>query len=187
MLTLLANWMPQPWSKEYYIALAEAYRRLGDEESATTNYREALNINPNLPKAHLGLAMLRMPGDDYMTWLERIYDLLVPESVIEIGVFEGASLSKLKSPTVVIGVDPEPTLLFPLKTETHISTETSDVFFAERRPKKLLRRRRLSVGFIDGRHVFEQALRDFINLERYCGARSVILFHDTLPLDEPTH
>jgi hypothetical protein len=42
------------------------------------------------------------------------------------------------------------------------------------------------VGFIDGLHLFEQALRDFINLESYCGPKSVIMLHDTVPLDEPT-
>ena len=35
-------------------------------------------------------------------------------------------------------------------------------------------------------HLYEQALRDFINLERYCGRQSVILLHDTVPLDEAT-
>jgi hypothetical protein len=44
----------------------------------------------------------------------------------------------------------------------------------------------LGIGFIDGLHLFEQALKDFINLEKYCGPRSVILLHDTMPLDEAT-
>jgi len=53
-------------------------------------------------------------------------------------------------------------------------------------PEKLLAGRPLSVAFIDGLHLYEQALKDFINLERYCGPRSVIMFHDTVPLDEAT-
>jgi hypothetical protein len=42
------------------------------------------------------------------------------------------------------------------------------------------------VGFIDGLHLYEQALKDFIHLEAYCGPRSMILIHDTVPLDEAT-
>src|SRR5262249_13239128 len=64
--------------------------------------------------------------------------------------------------------------------------ETSDAFFALDRPRSLLGGRPLSVGFIDGLHLFEQALKDFINLERYCGPRSIILMHDTVPFDEAT-
>jgi hypothetical protein len=36
-------------------------------------------------------------------------------------------------------------------------------------------------AFIDGMHLFEYALRDFMNLERYCSRESVILFHDCYP------
>ena len=121
-----------------------------------------------------------------MVWLERLYRALAPETAIEIGVFQGASLALVPPPTIAIGVDPNPTLIFPLKTETRIFSEESDKFFAAGRLDKLLAGRPLSVGFIDGLHIFEQALRDFIHLERYCGPRSVIMFHDTLPLDEPT-
>jgi len=32
-------------------------------------------------------------------------------------------------------------------------------------------------------HLFEFALRDFVNLERYCGPQSTILVHDCNPLD----
>jgi methyltransferase family protein len=52
--------------------------------------------------------------------------------------------------------------------------------------RPLLGNKPLGVGFIDGLHIYEQALRDFTNLEAYCGPKSVILLHDTVPLDEPT-
>ncbi|PYI78804.1 MAG: class I SAM-dependent methyltransferase, partial [Verrucomicrobia bacterium] len=73
-----------------------------------------------------------------------------------------------------------------MTAETHIFPETSDAFFARHGPDALLAGRPLGIGFIDGLHLYEQALKDFINLERYCGPRSVILFHDTIPLDETT-
>jgi hypothetical protein len=127
-----------------------------------------------------------MPGDDYLVWLERLYRALAPETVIEIGVNKGASLALLRPPTVAIGIDPNPTVVYPLKTETHIFAETSDDFFAQRRPERLLAGRPLSAAFIDGLHLYEQVLRDFIGLEACCGPRSVLLIHDTVPLDERT-
>jgi hypothetical protein len=159
---------------------------LGEDELATSNYQRALTFNSNLTRAHLGLATIRMPGDYYWTWLERLYTLLSPETVIEIGIAEGRSLARVRPPTLAIGVDPNPSLIYPLKTETHIFPETSDAFFARRGPDALLSGRPLGVGFIDGLHLYEQALKDFIHLETYCGPRSVILFHDTVPLDEAT-
>ena len=96
------------------------------------------------------------------------------------------SLSLAMPPTLAIGVDPQPKLTCALKTETHIFVETSDAFFERRGLDLLLAGRPLSIGFIDGLHLYEQALRDFINLERYCGRQSVILLHDTVPLDEAT-
>ena len=81
----------------------------------------------------MGLAKLRMPGDDYLVWLERLHAALVPETYLEIGIARGQSLSFARPPTRAVGVDPEPMINVPLKTETHIFCETSDVFFAERR------------------------------------------------------
>ena len=192
LLSLVSAWLPpgelppEPQRADYHLALGEACRLLGENETAALNYREALTFGPNLVQAHLGLAALRMPGDDYLVWLERLYHSLAPETVIEIGVLQGASLAQLQPPTVAIGIDPMPTVIFPLKTETHIFAETSDEFFAQRRHERLLAGHPLSIGFIDGLHLYEQALRDFMYLEACCGPRSVILFHDTVPLDEPT-
>jgi Glycosyl transferase family 2/Methyltransferase domain len=190
LLSLTGSWLPvgTPSERpaEYHLALAQAQTILGNKEAAAANYRAALTFDWNLAQAHIGLANLRMPGDDYLVWLERLYGSLAPETVIEIGVYQGASLALLRPPTVAIGIDPCPTVTSPLKTETHIFAETSDEFFAKHRLETLLAGRPLSVGFIDGLHLYEQALKDFVQLERYCGPRSVILFHDTVPLDEAT-
>ena len=171
---------------EYHLALGEAYRILGETPAAESHYRDALRFNSDLPQAHLALAALRMPGDGYLAWLDRLYRWLTPETAVEVGVFQGASLALLRPPTLAIGVDPFPALASTLQTETHIFVETSDLFFAQRRAEKLLEGRALSVGFIDGLHLFEQAVRDFMGLEALCGPQSVIVMHDTLPLDRPT-
>jgi tetratricopeptide (TPR) repeat protein len=178
---------PQPPSAaDECVALGWAYQVLGEHDSAAANFRAALTFDGNAVHAHIGLAELRLPGDFYYVWLERFYTLLSPETVIEIGVADGASLAQVRPPTVAIGVDPEPRIVHALTAECHIFSETSDAFFARRGPDALLAGRPLGVGFIDGLHLYEQALKDFINIERYCGQQSVILFHDTLPLDEAT-
>ena len=177
------NYPPSP---DFFYAVGEAHRLLGENEAAASNYRQALVLDRNFERAHVGLATLRLPGDLYYTWLERFYELLSPKSVIEIGVASGKTLARVCSPTVAIGVDPNPSVIYPMKAVTHIFPETSDAFFARRGPDALLGGQPLGIGFIDGLHLFEQALRDFIHLEAYCGPRSVVLFHDTIPVDEAT-
>jgi glycosyltransferase involved in cell wall biosynthesis len=191
MLSLVAACLPaegpaHAQRADYHLALAEAHRMLGENEAAGLNYRAALTFDSNLPQAHNGLARLRMPGDDYMVWLERLYTSLAPETVIAMGVECGASLALLRTPTVAIGIDPRAKAIFPLSTETHIFAEASDEFFAQRRPERLLAGRPLSIAFIDGLYLYEQVLKAFIRLEACCGPSSVLLIHDTIPLDEPT-
>jgi glycosyltransferase involved in cell wall biosynthesis len=186
LLSLVAAYPPQPRDAEYQLALANAHRLLGDREAATSHYQAALIANRNLVQAHIGLATLRMPGDFYHVWLERFYTTLAPENVVEIGIDQGQSLSLVCPPTIAIGVDPRPQITFPTRAESHIFPETSDEFFAQNRLAALLAGRPLGVGFIDGLHLYEQALKDFIHLEAHCGPRSMILIHDTVPLDEAT-
>ena len=177
---------PQRLKANYHLALAQAHYFLGEIEAAVSNFQAALTFNPDLPEAHSGLAAIKMPGISYLDWLEKLYRFLNPQNVIEIGVSQSASLARVPAPAIAIGVDPVPSVIYPLQTEAHIFAETSDNFFARRNVRELLRSEPLSIGFIDGSHLFEQALRDFINLERYCGPTSVIMFHDTVPLDELT-
>jgi glycosyltransferase involved in cell wall biosynthesis len=191
LLSLVGPWLPaggppHASGAPYHLVLAEVHRILGENETAALEYLTALTFNPNLVQAHRGLATLRLPGDDYLVWLERLYDWLAPSTAIEIGIRQGASLALFRPPTVAIGIDPTPSVVLPLKTETHIFAETSDEFFARSRAERLLGGRPLSVALIDGSQLYEQALRDFIHLESCCGPRSLILFRDTIPLDEAT-
>lgn len=168
------------------VARGDAYRLLGDAERAAIEYRAALALEGGLVRAHLGLAALRMPGENYLAWLKWLHEALRPETYFEIGVANGWSTSLALPPTVAIGVDPEPTLTSTLRTETHLFCETSDEFFATGRLGPVLAGRPVSFGFIDGLHSFDQALRDFKNLEAHCASASLVALHDTVPLDDVT-
>jgi hypothetical protein len=102
---------------------------------------------------------------------------------MESGVFTGKSLRLAGPATRVLGVDPEPRLKRPAGPNTTIYSEPSDQFFAHRDVLAELGGRPLDLALIDGMHRFEYALRDFMNLERVCHPRSVILVHDCYPLD----
>jgi hypothetical protein len=176
----------QPQDESFHAALGSAHQRLGDAEAATSEFAIALSLKGDMPEAHIGLSQLRMPGEGYYAWLDRFHTALRPNTYVEIGINRGSSLALARPPTLAIGVDPTPNIAVQFRTDTMIYPETSDDFFERRRLDVHLKGQPLRLGFIDGLHLFEQALRDFINLEAYCGPPSVILFHDTLPLDEAT-
>jgi Glycosyl transferase family 2/Methyltransferase domain len=177
---------PDDQKPSFHLARAKAYRLLGDLQTAKVEYCKALTFDTDLVEAHIGLSELRMPGDKYLTWLSRLHAALKPSTYLEIGIFQGHSLCLAQPPTRAVGIDPNLQIRVPLKAETHIFCETSDEFFAQDRLTPLLDGQPLSLAFIDGLHLFEQALKDFINVERHCGPQSVILMHDTFPLDEAT-
>jgi methyltransferase family protein len=63
---------------------------------------------------------------------------------------------------------------------------SSDEFFRDRDVWAELEGQPVDLAFIDGLHLFEQVLRDFLNLERFCAPESIILLHDCLPADRET-
>ena len=124
-----------------------------------------------------------LAGDSYETVLDRFHRILAPKTYFEIGVNSGGTLRLSRCPT--IGIDP----LFLLdtapiahKTITMLFEMTSDEFFARFSPSALFGQP-VDMAFLDGMHLYEYLLRDFINIERFCKPNSVILLHDCIPVD----
>ena len=137
-------------------------------------------------------------------FLRRLHERIRPRNYLEIGVFDGKSLALSRVPSIAI--DPAFKVTVPLKVDVHLAKQTSDDFFARpdpilhlrsgRNPIRNLRRGRaplahyrggttLDLAFIDGMHLFEFALRDFMNVERFARWTSVIVFDDMLPRNVP--
>ena len=57
---------------------------------------------------------------------------------------------------------------------------TSDEFFAKFDPRDALGSK-IDLAFLDGQHLFEYVLRDFMNTEAVCEENSFILLHDCSP------
>lgn len=163
----------------------------GDLPGALAAYERAQELAPASGSAREALFVLtaerEMPGEDYYFWLQRFHELLCPSSYVEIGLGHGRSLALAGPKTKAIGIDPyqglwkhlnyvsphTPATLFPL---------TSDDFFAQHDLASVLGQPTFDLAFIDGLHLFEQVLKDFINLERYARKDSVVLIHDCLPI-----
>lgn len=133
-------------------------------------------------------------------FLRQLHALTRPRNYLEIGVNDGRSLALSRVPS--IAVDPAFKITVPIRCDVQLVKATSDDYFARedpirhlrssRDPRKNLRHGRplfgawigrttIDLAFIDGLHVFEFALRDFMNVERFARWDSVIVFDDMLP------
>ena len=157
----------------------------GDRLQALAACREALALDRDCVLAHHLMAMVSLVGLDYMELLRRIHEHLRPRTYLEIGVAEGNAIRLAGGDTMAIGIDPAPRIAQELPGSIRVYRETSDDFFANRDLNGLLGGA-LDLAFIDGMHLFEYALRDFINVERCSAPGTIVLIHDCYPLDEVT-
>ena len=111
--------------------------------------------------------------------LRALHELVQPRTYFEIGVRKGVSLGL--SRTTSVGVDPFYVISEELRCDLHLVRTTSDEFFAREHPFAHFPEPVIDLAFIDGMHLAEFALRDFINTERYCHPGSVIVIDDVLP------
>jgi CheY-like chemotaxis protein len=169
-----------------YFEKAQAHAALGDRSAGLQAIRRAVKSAPDLPGAYLLLSKLMYPGMDYYEVLALVHEHLRPRSYVEIGVATGSSLVLCKGATIAVGIDPEPRLMGSPKAVTKIIPFTSDAYFEKRDLRSDMECECVDFAFIDGLHVFEQTLRDFINVERFAGPRTVVAIHDVLPIDALT-
>jgi hypothetical protein len=134
-------------------------------------------------RAHKMLVGLEFPGEDYFRLLARIHEHLNPATYLEIGIDQGHSLEIVRPETLTLGVDPNPRLRKPVGPRQRVFAQTSDDFFEKCDVISELGGQTLDLAFIDGMHQLEFAFRDFVNVERYCSADSIILIHDVYPID----
>jgi hypothetical protein len=113
---------------------------------------------------------------DYLSFFIFIHDHLSPKNYLEIGIRHGRSLAQAKCQA--IGIDPSPDIKVQLENTT-IYRNTSDFFFDHIASTHISNDRDLI--FIDGMHLFEYALRDFINCELYSHKNTLIIIDDIFP------
>jgi len=98
----------------------------------------------------------------YLQVLQTLHDALQPSLYLEIGVRRGRSLALARGPA--IGVDPAPELAEALPESTRLFQVASDDFFRDLAAQEM--KVSPDLVFIDGMHLFEYALRDFMHVER---------------------
>ncbi|HWC39004.1 MAG TPA: class I SAM-dependent methyltransferase [Acidimicrobiales bacterium] len=112
-------------------------------------------------------------------FLTVVHERYKPRSYLEIGINDGLGLAR--STTRTIGVDPDFCISVELACDLELVKATSDDFFARSDAISWFPEGLVDFTFIDGLHLFEVALRDFMNAERLSAPTSVIVLDDVLP------
>jgi SAM-dependent methyltransferase len=113
----------------------------------------------------------------YLQVLQTLHDVLQPSLYLEIGVRHGRSLALARGPA--IGVDPAPELAEALPAGTRLFPIASDDFFRDLAAQEMPTPPDLA--FIDGMHLFEYALRDFMHVERLATPTTLVVIDDIFP------
>lgn len=129
------------------------------------------------------ISITKAPCDWTYETLSFLHKIIEPETYIEIGVNEGHSIVHSNRKTNVIGIDPLDSIIYKLPRNIKMFFETSDAFFERKNVSSILKNKFVDLAFIDGMHLFEYALRDFINIEKYSHKDTVITLHDCIPID----
>ncbi|MEM9670536.1 MAG: class I SAM-dependent methyltransferase [Pseudomonadota bacterium] len=116
---------------------------------------------------------------NYKMMLQKLHENLKPNLYFEIGVDSGSSMEL--STCMSVGIDPEYHITRSITAPCRLFRITSDGFFEDESRCEELLSQGIDLGFIDGMHLSEYVLRDFINVERWSKAGGTIVFDDVLP------
>lgn len=145
---------------------------------------EGLGANSQLPK---GLSLVSPDphephtdsGMERREFLQGLHDVVQPETYFEVGIDLGQSLTLSRCRSVA--VDPGYRIFRELNCDLRTYRLTSDDFFALQDPMEHLGGTPVHLSFIDGMHLAEFALRDFMNTEKHMSPGGVIVLDDMLP------
>ncbi|MGH8894419.1 MAG: class I SAM-dependent methyltransferase [Actinomycetes bacterium] len=115
----------------------------------------------------------------YLEFLRVLHERLSPATYLEIGVRNGTSLALSRCRSV--GIDPAYRVTAELDGDVSLFRTISDEYFSRPEPLAPFGGRPVDLAFIDGLHLFEFALRDFVNVERHAAPSSVVVFDDVFP------
>ena len=155
----LASVLQQRMPQSYYDRLDEAYQN-----------------QKSFPLGKPEEEVLHGDGDKH-DLLRVLHDRLKPRLYLEIGVQTGKSLRLAKCPA--IGIDPMPMPNIKLQKNHTLLRMTSDEFFSKHAEKYL--KDAPDLIFIDGMHLYEYVLRDFLNVEHYADSNTLVVIDDIFP------
>ncbi|NEX47483.1 class I SAM-dependent methyltransferase [Pseudotabrizicola algicola] len=119
-------------------------------------------------------------GQKYSAFLTGLHRAVLFDWSLEVGYRSARSFADARGKTIV--VDPafraEGNIMGP-KPALHVFRQSSDDFFAGDFLKAL--KVKLSFSFLDGVHLFETLLRDFMAVEKASDPKGVIALHDCCP------
>lgn len=108
-------------------------------------------------------------------FLAQLHSLLKPRRYLEVGVQYGTSLNLAIHSETAIGIDPLP-LCEPHGNQQIFSVTADEFFQYYMAPDDWI-----DLAFIDGSHLVEDALRDFINIELHSHENTIVVLDDVLP------
>ena len=116
---------------------------------------------------------------DYLNLLRKIHQKRKPELYLEIGVGIGSSMSLANCRSV--GVDPAFHISKNIPATASLFRTTSCEFFADTELCNQLFQTGIDLAFIDGMHLAEYVVRDFLNVEKLMKRDGLIVIDDVLP------
>lgn len=117
----------------------------------------------------------------YLDILKKFHDRINPKVYLEIGVRNGDSFFLAKHYS--IGVDPQYKITNELNEYQKLYKMTSDDYF-DFLIENNFELNSIDFAFLDGMHLFENILRDFINVEKYSNEETIIVIDDIYPNHE---
>jgi hypothetical protein len=111
--------------------------------------------------------------------LAAMHERLKPRTYVEIGVHRGKSLTLSRARS--IAVDPSYNIVHGLHCDLRTFVLPSDEFFAQDDAFEHFGGTPVDLAFIDGMHLADYVLRDFMNIEKHMSPGGVVILDDMIP------